>query len=388
MSIYYCGYHEAESRMIPEHGKLLHHLDETLDPARQSRISDLYTKTLCWQTLQRLPLVLTYTLPEDFPFRPYPFSEARDNPEKMLYNELVHAFDSSIACRNLLDDDLPCAIRANFGTVVIASIFGAEIEQVKNNNSPWIRPFESSDTFERILDCDPCDFSQGWCPKVVETYKFFCDMLSDFPNLQKCMKVVLPDLQGPFDTAEQLRGSSIYEDFYRAPESLYAVMHHLAQAQTGFAHHLQPYLSDGPEGYSHQHNAMIRGNILIRNDCAINISAKMYREQVAPHDVAVLEALGGGGIHCCGKCEHLVDEFLSLPAVRCVDFGQPEMNNIKAIYEKARQSKVPLIRIRVPEQKLLTGKDLDKFPTGVTLVYDAGSLEKAQRIMQAYVEKY
>lgn len=373
--------------MIPEHGKLLYHLEETLDPARQSRISDLYMKALRWQTLERLPLVLTYPLDEDFPFRPYPLSEAIDNPEKMLFNELVHAFDSSIACRNLLDDDLPCTIRANFGTVVIASIFGAEIEQL-NNNPAWVRPFESSDTFKRILDSDPCDFRKGWCPKVVETYKFFQDTLWDFPNLQKCVKVVLPDLQGPFDTAEQLRGSSIYEDFYRAPDTLYAVMNHLAQAQIGFAQHLQPYLSDGPEGYCHQHNSMICGNILIRNDCAINISAKMYREHVAPHDAAVLETLGGGGIHCCGKCGHLVDEFLALPAVRCVDFGQSDMNNINAIYDKARQHKVPLIRIRVSEKELLTGQILDKFPTGITLVHEAGSLDKARSVMQAYVQKY
>jgi len=369
--------------MMQEYMRLLYHLEEILDPSWQNQISDLYMKALRWQSLERLPLVLTYNLPEDFPFRPYPLSQARDNPEKMLYNELVHAFDSSIACRDLLDDDLPCTIRANFGTIVIASIFGAKIEQV-NNNPPWVRPFESSDTFGRILDCDPCDFSQGWCPKVIETYQFFRGILADFPNLQKCVKVVLPDLQGPFDTAEQLRGSSIYEDFYRASQTLHAVIDHIAKAQIGFAQHLQPYLNDGPEGYTHQHNAMICGNILIRNDCAINISPKMYREQVAPHDAAVLEALGGGGIHCCGKCEHLVEEFLSLPAVRCIDFGQSDMNDIKAIYDKARQHKIPLIRIRVPEQELLNGRILYKFPTGVTLVHDAGSLDKARHIMQAY----
>jgi hypothetical protein len=374
--------------MIPEHRKLLYYLEDMLDPVWQNHVSDLYIKTLRWQSLERLPIVMTYSLGEDFPFRLYPLSEAYDNPEKMLYNELVHAFDSSIACRNLLNDDLPCTIRANFGTVVTASIFGAEIEQVNNNNPPWVRPFESSDTFERILERDPCDFSKGWCPKVVETYKFFNEILADFPNLQKCIKVVLPDLQGPFDTAEQLRGSSIYEDLYRDPDALYAVMHHLAQAQTGFVQYLQPYLSDGPEGYSHQHNAMICGNILIRNDCAINISARMYREQVAPHDAAVLEALGGGGIHCCGKCGHLVDEFLALPAVRCIDFGQSDMNDISAIFDKAQQNKVPLIRIRVTEQELLKGQVLDKFPAGVTLVHYAGSLEKARRIMQAYVQKY
>ncbi|HUS73092.1 MAG TPA: hypothetical protein VMY06_08500 [Sedimentisphaerales bacterium] len=65
-----------------------------------------------------------------------------------------------------------------------------------------------------------------------------------------------------------------------------------------------------------------------------------------------------------------------------------DMNNTNAIYDKARQHKVPLIRIRVPEQELLTGRILNKFPTGVTLVHDAGSLEEARRIMQAYRKTY
>lgn len=106
---------------------------------------------MAWQPAERLPLVLTYPCPIEIPFRPYPFSEACDNPEKMLHNKLVHAFDSSIASRNLLDDDLPCTIRANFGTVVIASIFGAEIEQIENS-PPWVR-LGFADAFERILDC-------------------------------------------------------------------------------------------------------------------------------------------------------------------------------------------------------------------------------------------
>jgi len=97
----------------------------------------------------------------------------------------------------------------------------------------------------------------------------------------------------------------------------------------------------------------------------------------------VLEALGGGGIQCCGKCENLVEEFLSLYALRFIDFGQFDMNDINVIYDKARQHKFSLIRIRVPEKELLTGRVLDKFPTGVTLVHDAGFLNKERHIMKA-----
>jgi hypothetical protein len=147
--------------------------------------------------------VLTYPLPPDFPFRPYPFSEACDNPEKMLHNELIHAFDSSIACRDLLGDDLPCTIRANFGAVIVASLFSAEIEQV-NNSPPWLRPFGFSDAFERILECDPRDFTKGLCPKLVETYEFYREALADFPILRKCIEVVLPGASTGFDNPKDV----------------------------------------------------------------------------------------------------------------------------------------------------------------------------------------
>ena len=61
-----------------------------------------------------------------------------DDAEKMLFNELVCAFDTSIALRDRVGDDLPLTIRANFGTVLIASMFGAAAEQI-GDNPPWIR---------------------------------------------------------------------------------------------------------------------------------------------------------------------------------------------------------------------------------------------------------
>ncbi len=45
----------------------------------------------------------------------------------MLYNELAHAFDTSIALRDRLSDDLSLTVRANFGTVLIASMLGRRL---------------------------------------------------------------------------------------------------------------------------------------------------------------------------------------------------------------------------------------------------------------------
>ena len=265
----------------------------------------------------------------------------------------------------------------------MASLFGGHVEQVAEN-PPWVRPFHTREEFQAALDRDPLDFSQGWCPRVIERYQFYRRTLDGYPELARLVHLVLPDLQGPLDTAELLRGCQIYVDFYNEPELVHRGLGTIARSQIGFARHLLSYTNDGPDGFSHQHAMMIRGQILIRDDSAIMVSPAMYRRHVASHDEMVLSGLGGGGIHACGKFEHNVDEFLALPSIGCLDVGQPELNDIGAIYAKARQGKIPLVHVRVAREELVSGRVMERFPTGVSLVYQAESLSDAQAVMAAY----
>ncbi|MBN2291413.1 MAG: hypothetical protein JXM70_03245 [Pirellulales bacterium] len=373
--------------------KLLDYLAETLDPGRQAQVEELHRRVLEWEPVERLPVVMQYPLPEEvsdnMPFRPYPHSEIFADPAKMLFNELLHAFDTSIACRGMIDDDLPCTVRANFGTVIIASLFGGRVEQVEEN-PPWVRHFDSLDEFRRAMDTDPTDLSRGWCPRVVETYQFYAEALTEHPELREMISVVLPDLQGPIDNVDMLRGTEFFTDFYNDPEMVAHALEQAATAQIAFARHLAPYLSDGPEGYCHQHTVLMPGNVLIRNDSSIMLSPEMYRERVAPHDERVLCELGGGGIHCCGKIEHNLGEFLAVPGCGCLDLGQPEMNDIDKLYAQAAghgpngSRKTPIIRLRVDRQELTSGSVMQRFPTGVSLMHQAQSLADAQETMAAY----
>jgi len=363
--------------------QLLEHLEATLDFRRQKRTEDLFRRALQWEPVGRLPLTLSYPLADDAAFRPFPHREVFDDPEKMLYNELVLAFGTSIACHEQIGDDLPYTIRANFGCGVVASLFGARVEQVEDN-PPWVRHFEGLEDFARVLDRDPCDLSQGWCPRVIERMELYRSVLEGYPTLQRCVRIVLPDLQGPIDTAELLRGSELYLDFYERPETLRRVLTAVATAQVHLARRLSDLITDGPEGFSHQHAIMLSGRILVRDDSAIMVSADMYQEHIAPHDEFVLRALGGGGIHSCGNLNHLVDAMLSLPSIRSLDFGQAEMNDLDAIYAKAKERKISLIRADVPEEQLVTGRVLECFGTGVVLRHQAASAQDAARIAKAY----
>lgn len=364
-------------------GELLKHLEGTLNPEKQEATEEHYKRILNWEPVSRLPLIVSYPYPKTNHFQPYPHREIFDNPEKMLFNELTHAFGSSILLHPEVNDDLPYTIRANFGTVVIASLFGGKIEQ-RGDNPPWIKHFETQKDFNAIFDINPLDFTKGLCPQVISRYKFFNDVLADFPNLQKCIKIVLPDLQGPIDSLELLRGSSIYEDFILKPEMVEKGLHLMALAQVGFAKHLQQYISVCTPNYSNQHATTIKGNILIRNDSAILISPEMYTAQIAPYDEFVLKKMNGGGIHACGKIQFSIPEILELPSIECFDFGQSYMNDIDTIYTVAQKKKIPLIRIRPDKEELITGSINKRFPTGISLAYEANSLEEAKEVVKLY----
>jgi hypothetical protein len=96
--------------------------------------------------------------------------------------------------------------------------------------------------------------------------------------------------------------------------------------------------------------------------------------------------MGGGGIHSCGKIDFNVPEIFKLDSLKCFDFGQSYMNDLDTVYSLARETKIPLIRVRPSKEDLLSGKTKEKYPTGISLVYEAGSIDEAQIISKIYYE--
>jgi len=367
--------------MLRKLENLLDYLSQSVDAARRSEIERRMRQALDGQPVDRLPLVVYGPLPKDARFRPFPHRQTFADPEHMLYNELVHAFDTSIALHDRLGDDLPLTVRANFGAVLIASMFGAPVQQCEDN-PPWIRRRQGEEfSLDAVLDRDPLDFSAGWCPRVIETMEAYHSILARWPELYQRVRIVLPDLQGPLDNLELIRGSQLFAELALEPEKVDRALGAMASAQVGLARRLAALVRDGPPGYCHQHAVMVKGNVLLRVDSAVMISAEMYRRQIAPHDRRVLRELGGGGIHSCGCIHHLVDEFLKLPGLQSLDFGQSELNDVDAIYGRARERNVPLIRVAVGRDELLGGRLPERFPTGVVLIHRAATFEDAKRIV-------
>lgn len=334
-------------------------------------------RALNWESVAWPPQVATYPLPDHANFQPYPHREVFDDPEKMLYNELTRAFDTSIALRAEVGDDLPLTVRANFGTVLIASTFGAPVRQT-DDNPPWVMHDHSDGIpLGHIAGIDPLDLSQGWIPRVVETMQVYHAVLDRYPELKRRLRIVLPDLQGPFDNLELIRGSEVLLELVTEPDAVDRALHTLATAQIALARHFGQWTTEPVDGYCHQHGVMLKGNILLRNDTCIMLSPTMYRDQIAPHDERVLRELDGGGIHSCGNIGHLVDEYLALPSIRSLDLGQSEMNDMELIYQKAAARRVPLVRVAVSPDDLASGEASRRYPTGAMLIHRADDFATA-----------
>ncbi len=372
--------------IIPDYLKeLLDWLEEHIKPEKIEASLDLNRRALQWESVPRLPLTFECASFHEARFTPFPHGETFNNPSKHLYNELVSSFGVGITGNIDIDCDYSLSIRANLGLGLVAGILGGKVEQI-GNNPPWVRSFETEKEFRAIFDHDPTNVLCGWLPQVIDLYHYFDLVFEPYPILNKYIIRVLPDLQGPFDNYDLLRGSEAYIDFYNNKKLLRDGLKHVTQVQLTVAKMLSKLVSNSTDNY--QHGVMIKGNILIRSDSGIMVSPKMYKDIVSPFDSMLLTEMKGGGIHSCGNIMNHADTFLSTTGIMSLDMGQAMMNNRDELYSKAKRLKIPLIRMEASKDELASGDICNRFPTGVNLVYRYSSSTEIKEVWSSYVRRY
>ena len=380
--------------------RLLDKLEGRLSPMRQENVRQRHLRALNWEPIEKLPLVLSYPIPQGLGLRQppsvdialdtqaslnavnsvYPYVEMYNNPEKMLIDQLLLGFGSIYYNYKALDD-LPYTIRANFGTVIVASLFGAKIK-FSEGLPPWAT---GHGDVQKYLEVGHLDLNRGICKKVIDRYRFYKEVLSEYPSVKHSVSLVMPDLQGPIDIAEQIVGSDVYLWMMKKPKVVHDLLAKISEVIISCAKVIRPYTDEYlPLGYTHQHGVVIKGNILIREDSAINLSPAMYEQQIIPHNKQIIHTLGGGGLHFCGNGQHLIPTMLHHPEVQCIDFGQSQLMDLEEIYEQANKRQVPILRARFPKEELLSTNLQKRFPTGMVIVHEAKSFEEAKEISQEY----
>lgn len=376
------------NRIDQELNELLALVAEQMDLAHCREVDERYRAALAWENVDRPPLTVqspfgkTLALPELWArFRRYPYRQAFENPAAMLQNMLLNRVVPGV----LLRDDSPLAIRADHGTIQIASLLGGHW-QMHEDSYPWIEPNPSEDFLTRLVaDSTPPDFTRGVLNKSLRTMEFYREKLAQFPPCAEAIQVSLPDLQGPLDIAEQLWGSEIMVGLYESPELFDQLLARLVAVMPLVIEKYRPLSKDHLDPAANtQHGYNIPGRLLIRNDSAIMLSPGMYAERVRPHDARLLDALGGGAIHFCGNGRHLIEPMLRIPALRGLDFGEPDRMDVGRIYDACRPPRVALTHLNPTRGDLISGKTVGQFPTGVVLVYCTENFSDAQQVVKSF----
>ena len=373
---------------IKQLAQLLQRIEEVIDLEHCERVDARYRRTFRGETTDWAPLVVQahwdddWRLPDPWDqFEHYPYGQSYDDPIAMMQNQLLERVVPGL----ILKDDNPLAIRNNHGTIQVASLLGGEWGMHKND-PPWVKPWASVDAVRSLVNkVGPVDLGGGVIDRSVKTLEFYREQLAQYPKCHQAIQISMPDLQGPFDTAEQLWGSGIFIGLIDQPELVTALMQKVADTMLEVEKLYRPYARDRLEPFANtQHVYNIPGRWLLRNDSSILMSPRNYRDFVAPMDARLLKAVGGGSLHFCGKGQHLIEPMLEISEVQGLDFGQSKMMDIDRIYSRCRRRNVTITNHIPPREQLIDGTVRRHFPTGIVLVYETESINDACEVVQGY----
>ena len=109
------------------------------------------------------------------------------------------------------------------------------------------------------------------------------------------------------------------------------------------------------------HWAMMQsGNLLLRDDSAMNLSPRMFKKYIAPYDGRLLKEFGGGAIHFCGRGDHYIAQAAELEGMATINMSQPEYNNMETIFEHTVDKGITIIGLprEAAEDALARGRNL------------------------------
>jgi len=359
--------------------RILDYIETKADLYLPADVDARYRSAMNFERVDRPPLVVKC---EEHPLglKPFPYRQAFDDPAKMMFNQLLTRVVPGLE----FQDDSPLAVRTDHGTIIVASLLGAKWSIIEDEY-PWVMPVGNIDELRRLTDCSP-DFSKdGLGPRVIEYLDFYRDTLEGYPNCQEAIQIALPDLQGPFDTAHQICGSAIYYYLYDHREVISDLLSVVTRTMVSYARKVKPLTIDRlrPD-FICQHGYVVPGEIMVRDDSIINVSATTYEEMIRPFDELVLTELGGGTIHFCGNGQHQIDSLLELKSLKGLDFGQPDLMDMDGIYEKCSGQRIPLTNIGVSPQDIFSGSAAKRFPTGVVFTCEVKTIAEGRQVMDSY----
>ena len=236
-------------------------------------------------------------------------------------------------------------VRANYGSAIMSSLFGAEIFIMprETNTLPTTKGLNSTEKIEELIQKGIPDLNTGFGRRVFEFGEICAELWRKYPKIGKYVTVYHPDTQGPLDIAELLWGCDMFYAMYDEPETVHQILQLVTDTYTAFLNKWYEIFPKETRLNVHWANLRHRGTILLRDDSAMNLSPEFYKEFAAPYDGELLRRFDGGAVHFCGRGDHYIETLSQLPGLYGINMSQPEMNKMEIIYQNTVDKGIPIL---------------------------------------------
>ena len=233
------------------------------------------------------------------------------DPEYMLAAQL----NGAIEHLKRVDDDYIPYFMPWFGTGVIASAFGCEVEfPDRPGLEPKVtsRPVKTPADIARLKMPDP--EKDGLMPEVLR--------FIDHAMKSKKLPVGLTDMNSPLSTAAQICGyDNLFIWMYEEPDAVHELMDKICEAFCMWVTIQKEHADEPIDASSGLQGVWSPPGVgfWMSDDDLVMIGPDEYSEFVVPHYSRVFSRLGGGSLHYCGKGSHQLEAISGIGNVKAIN---------------------------------------------------------------------
>ncbi|MBN1878138.1 MAG: hypothetical protein JXA33_28210 [Anaerolineae bacterium] len=303
-----------------------------------------------------------------------PINDALEDYDLMA----LHQFET---CSRMLAEGtgaLMC-VRCNYGTGIMPTLFGADLFVMDKamDTLPTSIPLggieiatahdaiQSTHTspavsaVKALLDRGVPDLHNGLGGKVLAMGEHYQTLMQSYPLICRYVPIYHPDMQGPMDICELLWGSGLFVALIEVPDLVLQLLELVTETYIQFMRawtEIVPFVGEYAVHWSMLH----KGNIMLRDDSAMNLSPRMFDTFIKPYDARLLDEFGGGGIHFCGRGDHYIKRASEIKNLTTVNLSQPEYNDMERIFAHTVDKGIPIVGLKkvAAEAALAGGRDL------------------------------
>lgn len=270
-------------------------------------------------------------------------NQTLDDCDKMIFQQLKLCSDALQNCSGS-----PMMVRANYGTSIIPLLFGVEAFLMSNELDclPTSKPLRDTNVIRELVEKGMPDLTVGYGEKVFVFAEKMKQIRLKYPYIGKHIYIYHPDLQGPFDICEVVWGSEIFYALYDDVDLVKAFLEIVTETYIAFMKRwekVMPFRNDINPHWCFFH----KGQIMLRDDSAMNLSPDQFDEFIKPYDQRLLHEFSGGACHFCGKGDHYIERMCNMDGVYAIAMGQPQCNDMEKIYQHTIDKGIKLLGLEM-----------------------------------------